>query len=128
MKTEKTPQDIKERSFSFAVEIVKICRSLDPKCVSSRNISYQLTKAGTSIGANLEEAHAGQSRSDFIHKLSIASKEAREAHYWLRILSAAEISSSQDLTPLIKEANEVVSILTAILRNTKANTSNSALS
>lgn len=57
MKTEKTPQDIKERSFSFAVEIVKLCRSLDPKCVSSRNISYQLTKAGTHCHP---EKHQGQ--------------------------------------------------------------------
>ena len=128
MKTEKSPQDIKERSFHFAVQIVQLCRSLDPKCVSSRNISYQLTKAGTSIGANLEEAHAGQSRSDFIHKLSIASKEAREAHYWLRILSAAEVSTSENLKTLITEANEIVAILTAILRNTKANSNNAAYS
>lgn len=86
-----TPIDIKERAFEFALRIVKLCQHFDRKPGVPRTLSYQLLKAGTSVGANIEEAQAGQSRPDFISKNSISPKEARECHYWLRLLIAAEI-------------------------------------
>src|SRR5882762_3237613 len=85
----KTPQDIKERAFEFALRIIKLCQLLDRKPGVPRSLSYQLLKAGTSVGAIIEEAQAGQSRPDFISKNSIDLKEARECHYWLRLLIAA---------------------------------------
>ena len=83
----KEVKDIKERTFEFALRIIKLCQHLDKKPGVPRTLSYQLLKAGTSVGANVEEAQAGQSRPDFISKNSIALKEARECHYWLRCLS-----------------------------------------
>src|SRR2546421_6981359 len=83
-------KDIKERTFEFAVRIVKLYQHLDNTPGACRTLSGQLLKAGTSVGANVEEAQAGQSRPDFISKNSNALKEARESHYWLRILIAAD--------------------------------------
>ncbi|HQR41654.1 MAG TPA: four helix bundle protein, partial [Gemmatales bacterium] len=70
-------------------------------------------------GANLEEADAGQSRADFLSKIRIALKEARETHYWLRLLVACEIIPSDRLGNLLEEANQLVAILTAIARKTQ---------
>src|SRR5580765_6742473 len=80
--------DIRERAFAFAVRIVKLCQYLETHTNVSRNLIYQLLKAGTSIGANLEEAQGGQSKPDFISKNAIALKEARESNYWLRLILA----------------------------------------
>ena len=77
-------------------------------------------RAGTSIGANLEEAHAGQSRADFIAKSRIALKEARETLYWLRLIGATAIVSTKRLEPLLQELREIVAILTTIVKNTTA--------
>ncbi len=74
-------RDLCERTFQFAVRIVKLCQQLDRKPGAGRIIAGQLLRSGTSIGANVEEAQAGQSRADFISKYSIARKEAGETHY-----------------------------------------------
>jgi len=81
--TETKKRDICERTFKFAVDIVKLCRRLEVRNSVSRQLSRQLLRAATSIGANLKEAQAAQSRPDFISKNFIALKEARESHYWL---------------------------------------------
>ena len=81
----------------------------------------QLLDSGTSVGANLEEAKGAQSRSDFIAKARISLKEARESHYWLRLIGACELVKPARIEPLIREANELVSILTAIVIRTKTN-------
>lgn len=86
------------------------------KNTRSKNIlAKQLVRSGTSIGANIEEAQPGQSRSDFIHKISIALKEARETNYWLRLLEAGELIPKEKLSELIKESDEVKRILAAII-------------
>ena len=82
--------DIRERAFEFAVRIVKLCKYLEKNSNVGRNVISQLLDAGTSVGANLEEAKAGQSTADFIHKNAIALKEARESNYWLRLILATE--------------------------------------
>ncbi len=76
-------------------------------------------KAGTSVGANVEEAQAGQSRPDFISKNSIALKEARETHYWLRLLIAAKILPENKLAALRDEAEELKRILGSIVVSAK---------
>ena len=80
---------ISERTFNFAVRIVKLCSFLDEKPGVSRTISYQLLKAGTSIGANTAESKSGQSRKDFLNKLEIALKEARETCILVETLSSS---------------------------------------
>jgi len=114
------PQEISERAFEFAVRVVKLCQVLDEKPGVSRTLANQLLRSGTSVGANLEESKGGQSRADFLSKVSISLKEARETHYWLRLLNAADILSERQLAPLLDEANQLVAILTTIVKNTKA--------
>ena len=113
--------DLPERSFKFAVRIVKLCQMLDRQSSVSRTLSRQLLRSGTSIGANLEEAIAGQSKPDFISKQNIALKEARETLYWLRLLVASEVVLESRLTDLIIESNEMISILTASVRTARNN-------
>jgi four helix bundle protein len=108
---------IQERSFEFACRIVRLTEHLARRSFVARTIARQLLKSGTSIGANLEEASAAQSKPDFISKCSIAAKEARESRYWLRLLAASRSISAQRLQPLVNEANEIVAILTTIIKN-----------
>ena len=113
--------DIQERSFQFAVRIVKLCQFLSAKPGVSRTLSNQLIRSGTSIGANIEEAQGGQSRADFLSKMSIALKEARETHYWLKLLSAADVVKPALVSEIQSEANEITAILTSIVKSTKEN-------
>jgi four helix bundle protein len=83
----------------------------------------QLLKAGTSVGANVEEGQAGQSKADFISKYSISRKEAREARYWLRLLVGGGLATPAEAEPLILEADELVKILTTIILKTKRSNS-----
>lgn len=117
--------DLPERTFEFARRIVKLCQQLDQTPGVNRTLANQLLRSGTSIGANCEEAQAGQSRADFLSKLSIACKEARETHYWLRLLTASEIVPAARLTDLTDEANQLVAILTSIVHTTKRNNDSS---
>lgn len=115
------PRDIKERTFAFSVRVVQLCRELEKQPGTSRTLSNQLLRSGTSIGANVEEAHGGQSRADFIAKLSIACKEARATNYWLRLLSASDTLPASHLESITDEASQLIAILTSIIRNTKKN-------
>ena len=81
-----------------------------------RTLAHQLLRSGTSIGANIEEAQASQSTADFISKYSIACKEARETHYWLRLLAATDILPEHRLSDLLNECNELIAILTSIIK------------
>lgn len=117
--------DLPRRTFEFARRVVVLCRTLDQKAGVSRTLANQLLRSATSVGANVEEAQAAQSRPDFLSKLSISCKEARETHYWLRLLAAAEVTPADRLAPLTDEANQLVAILTAITRNTRRRTPSS---
>lgn len=114
-------RDLPGRTLEFARRVVKLCQLLDQTPGVSRTLSNQLLWSGTSIGANVEEGQAGQSRADFVSKLSIACKEARETHYWLRLLAAAELVPEQRLSELQNEANQLIAILTAITKKTRKN-------
>lgn len=118
---EEKPRDLRERSFAFAVRVVRLAKSLDDQPVVGRTLTRQLLRSGTSIGANIEEGLASQSRADFVAKYSIACKEARETHYWLRLIAATGVMPVNRLEGLITEANELVAILTTIVRKTRAN-------
>ncbi len=88
---------------------------------SAREIGRQVLKSGTSIGANLEEADAAQSRADFTSKCNIALKEARETHYWLRLLSATKkIAPADGANVLLSESDQFIAILTTIVKKTRA--------
>ena len=107
--------NVKDRAFLFAVRVIKLCRILETHSPVSNSVCDQLLRAATSAGANLEEAKAGQSRADFVTKCTIAQKEARETHYWLRLLAAAEIVRTAQVTDLLIEADEINRILASII-------------
>ena len=112
--------DLPDRTFLFAQRIVKLCQSLYEKPGVPKLLASQLLRSGTSIGANVEEGQASQSDADFISKYSIACKEARETHYWLRLLAATEIFSSLRLQDIERECNELIAILTSIIKKLRA--------
>lgn len=116
---EDKPQDIRERTFSFAVEIVRLCQWVEEQSDVYRILGRQLLRSGTSIGANTEEAQAGQSRADFISKYAIALKEARETIYWLRLLRETYSRSDISVNDLVQEADEISKIIGSIIVNTK---------
>jgi four helix bundle protein len=114
-------RDLTERTFAFAVQIVTLCRALDRQEPTSRILASQLLRSGTSVGANLEEAQAGQSRADFLSKCSIACKEARETHYWLRLLVEAGVAKPERIAALLNECNQLVAILTTVVKKVRQN-------
>ena len=111
--------DLPERTFHFAVRVVKFCQALDRQKSTARTLARHVLRSGTSVGANVAEAVSAQSKPDFISKYNIALKEARETHYWLRLFVATEAVAEPQLAPLIEEANELVAILTTLLRTAR---------
>jgi len=112
-------KNIQERAFSFACRIVKLYQFLARKGGGAKALGGQLLRSGTSIGANLEEATAGQSKADFLSKCNIALKEARETHYWLRLLIKTEVIPAKKLNNLLNESDELVAILTTIVKKAR---------
>ena len=113
----KKPNIIKDKTYKFALDIIKIYQQMINQ--NEFILSKQLVRSGTSIGANVEEATAAQSRKDFISKMSISSKEARETNYWLRLLRDSKLCEGIDYTYLIKESAEIIAILTSIVKTTQ---------
>src|SRR6266446_8693090 len=112
-------KDIRERTFDFALRIIKLCQQLEEEGGVGRTLGWQLFRLGTSIGANVEEAQAGQSKLDFISKNAIALKEARETIYWLRLVGASNAILKDRLSPLLGEADELARIIGAIIVSAK---------
>jgi len=116
---------IQKKSYAFALQIIALYRKL---CKANEFVlSKQLLRSGTSIGANVEEAQAGQSRADFISKISIASKEARETNYWLRLLRDSKILDEADVKLLLSESDAIIKILTSIVKSTTESNSKSRI-
>ena len=115
----KPPQDIAERTFEFAVRVIQLCVKLDERPGVGRVLMSQIWRAGTSVPANVEEAQAAQSKADFVSKMSIALKEARETHLRLRLLAPAEVIPTEKLKPPIQEADEIKRVIGAIIVSTK---------
>lgn len=110
--------DLLERTFNFSIDCIKFLREL-PNYQEYYVIKHQLIKSCTSTGANYEESQAGSSKADFKNKVRIALREARESHYWLRIIDALEDVKSEELDRLLKESEELKKILGAVVNNTK---------
>ncbi len=116
--------DIQDRALVFGVRILKFADKL-PKTMSGDVLAKQLVRSGTSIGANMEEADGASSKKDFINKVIIARKEARETRYWLRLINEAEminnLNNKKFLEELIQESHELMKILSAIANKAKNN-------
>ncbi len=108
---------IQQKSYELALAVIPLCRELQTK-QHEFVLSRQLMKAGTSVGSNVEESQAGQSRADFLSKMSIAAKEARETHYWLRLIRDAKLLPEKSVRPVLDLALEARRILTAIVKST----------
>ena len=115
----RTNRDIEERALRFAVRVVRLAQVLETGHGVSIVIGKQVLRAGTSIGANLHEARGSQSRADFISKCSIACKEAHETLYWLNLIVASNLMEERQLAGLAQECDELVAILTAIVKKSK---------
>ena len=113
-----TDNNIQDKSFRFAIRIVKLCKVLreDRK---EYTLSKQLLRSGTSIGANISEAQNAQSRGDFLSKLNIALKEATETKYWLRLLEATDYMSKMEFESIIIDCVEIERILAASVKTIK---------
>ena len=114
--------DIRERTFAFAVRVVKLCKFLEKNSDVPKSVINQLLRAGTSVGANLEEAQAGQTKPDFIHKNSISLKEARESNFWLRLILATSQFDEKVKTGienLRNESLEIANIIAKIIVNSR---------
>ena len=109
---------ILNKSYAFGLRVLKLYLHLKKKKVDG-GLCSQLLHSGTSIGANVEEAVGGASRKDFINKLQIAYKEARETHYWLRLLGDSEILEKKLADSFIMDCEELLKILTTILNSSK---------
>jgi four helix bundle protein len=108
------------KSFKFAVRIVKMHVFLSKK-IKQYELSGQLLRSRTSIGANIEEAVGGASKKDFANKLNIAYKEARETKYWLRLLRDSEVIESKLAESFLRDCEELLRLLYTILRTTRNN-------
>lgn len=97
-------RDIQERAFDFACRIVRLHKRLIRSGITARPLVNQVLRSGTSIGANLQVASAGQSKADFLSKCTISLKEARETLYWLQLLVATELVEKDACESLIQEA------------------------
>ena len=109
-----------EKSFAFAVRVVRAYKFLVDK-KKEFVLSKQFLRSGTSIGANVEEAIGGQSRPDFVAKMNIAYKEARETKYWIRLLQATEYLAATQAKSLLNDNEELLKIISSILITTKNN-------
>jgi four helix bundle protein len=116
-------KNILDRTFNFAVRIVKLSGKLDERPGVGRIMMSQILRAGTSVPSNVEEAQAGQSKADFISKMSIALKEARETHLRLRLLATAKLVDEGELQSMINEAEEIKRVIGAIIVSARRNAS-----
>ena len=115
-----TPEQLSERLLDFAARVGKLVDAL-PKSRLGRHIAGQLVRSGTSPGPNYEEACAAESRADFVHKLSIALKELRETHFWIRLIGKTDLLSEAKLANLRAECTELCKILGQSIVTAKQN-------
>jgi len=110
---------IREKSYRFSHEIIQVCKDL--KISREFELSKQLLKSGTSIGANVEEAIGAPSKRDFINKMSIAYKEARETTYWIRLLKSTDKIPINHALELLDESQQIERLLVSIIKTSKLN-------
>ena len=115
---------IVEKSERFADRIAKMYRYLSEKRSGDKDMLKQIVRSGTSVGANVSEGQYAQSKADFLTKMTIALKEANETRFWLKRLYAFGSLSEQEYISIIKDSEELISILTIITKTTKENLKN----
>ena len=120
MVTNQYRQDIRERTFIFALDTLKCCKAVR-ETKKEFVITQQLSRSATSVGANVREARNAVSKADFVNKLSISQKECDESIYWIELLIAFTEQENEELKRLMSEANELLKILSAIIIKTKVN-------
>lgn len=108
--------DLEDRTLEFSKEIIRLCKSL-PKTIITIPLINQLIKSGTSIGANYIEANDSLGKKDFIHRVKIARKEAKETIYWLKLIIEVDNKFEEQIKVLLKESIELKNILSAIIKN-----------
>ena len=110
---------IKIKTYAFALRIIKLYKYLSKG--NEFVISKQVLRSGTAIGALVEEADQAESKSDFIHKMGIANKEANETNYWIRLLKDSLYIKENEANSILKDCEEVQKILTSIIKTAKQN-------
>lgn len=112
-----------DKSFQFAIRVVKLYKYL---CDDKKEfiLSKQLLRSGTSIGANINESQDAQSKNDFVAKLSISLKEARESKYWLELLKETNYLTSKEAESILNDLEEVIKLLVSIIKTAKENIKN----
>lgn len=109
---------LKDKSYLFALKVISLCRKLQAQ--NEYILSKQLLRSGTSVGALIEEANQAESKADFIHKLSIANKEANETKYWIRLLIDSKIVGLKEEEGLLADCVELIKILTSSFKTSKS--------
>ena len=109
---------ILEKSKSFAIRVVRLYKYLSDE-KKENVLSKQLLRSGTSVGANIREAIQGQSKKDFVSKMSVSLKEATETEYWLELLYETEYLSEEEYASISEDCKEVVKLLTAIVKSSR---------
>lgn len=110
--------NIFDRLVKIGVQAIELAQAL-PSTPSAKHVGHQLVRSATSAGANYQEARGAESRNDFTHKLGVALKETREAHYWLRLVQDAGMTAEDRLGPLLRETQELTQILASSIRTVK---------
>ena len=110
--------DLEERTLEFAKIIISLCDKI-PKTISNTELSKQLIRSGTSVGANYREATEALGKKDFVHRMRIARKEAKETNYWLALIQESNNSLSNDIELLSQESKELRNIFSSIINKAK---------
>ena len=109
-----------ERYLAFGAAVLKLLPALPANKVGA-HLADQLFRSGTSVGAHFQESRAAESKSDFIHKLGMALKEAREARYWLQLIEKGSVLKFEEIVHLLRESEEIVAMLTKSVITAKEN-------
>lgn len=118
MEQKKRETDVVGLSFEFAIELIRVVNEL-PKTTAGFELGKQLIRAGTSIGANVEEAQGARTKPELINSMNIAKREARETRFWLRAMTATELIKKPVAQSLIEDVERLIRILTAIVKTSE---------
>jgi len=118
--TKKDYQDIEERTFNFAVRIIKMANQL-PSSPATFVLGRQIIDSATSINSNIVQARSGVSKKDFVNHMKIARKEAKETKKWIQMIVASGLTTQSKIQPLLDENEEIISILVTIVKNAEKN-------
>jgi four helix bundle protein len=118
MENDSRRRDLRERTMQYAKRIVRMFSAL-PQNTLAQTLGKQVLRSGTSVGANYREADSGRSKAEFIAKMGDCLKALSETEYWLELMAAEEILSSDRLAPLIQETRELIAIFTTIIKKSR---------